>query len=73
MKSQKIKTYQMLTRVDDFASSRAGLFPKHTAAGDLAAAIGPPVAQLSDFWTPNNRAARRFESVPTHVQRRALH
>jgi len=74
MKSQKIKTYQMLTRVDDFASSRAGLFPKHTAAGDLAAAIGPPVAQLSGFLDAeqSSGSAIRIRSNARAAARAAL-
>ena len=47
MKSQKIK------------SSRAGLFPKHTAAGDLAAEIGPPVGG----WFQNEGEAVRLAVV----------
>ena len=47
MKTQQIQIYQMLTRVVDFRAKREGLFPKHTVADAMFAAIGSAVTKLS--------------------------
>ena len=49
MERLDIQKYQMLQRVGDFANRHANLFPAHTAAGEIIAAIVSSLGSLSDL------------------------
>ena len=74
MKRQKIQKYQMLARVADFLAKHVGLFPKHTAAVGLLAALQSIVARLSGLAASQvtNNAAIRTGSNARAAARKAL-